>query len=110
MVQGFELVAQDPADQVGLADFPVELDVLGDGKTRDQHKLLVYHPNALFHGNLRGGDIGRLPCHQNLSPEAAGRVDHRHAKEDVHQGGLASTILAQQGVNLPRADLERHVP
>ena len=59
-IQTFQIFAKHTADRVGTADLTVQLDILRDGKAREQHELLVYHADALFHGIVGGKDARLL--------------------------------------------------
>ena len=108
-IQGFQVLAQHPADQVGAGNFPVEFDILGNGKAGQQHEFLMNHADALEHGLVGRGDVDLFPVDGYASLKAAGGVDHRHAKQHVHQGGFARAVLAQQRVNFPRPDGQGYV-
>ena len=76
-----------------------EHDVLGDRHHRDEHEVLVHHPDS----GARSRPSAELkvtgsPC-SRISP-ASGLVE---AVEDVHQRRLAGAVLAEQGVHLAAA-------
>ena len=74
-------------------------DVLGDGEDRHEHEVLVDHADAAGDGVGRAGDLDRLAVEQDLA-----LVRRGEAVEDVHQRGLARAVLAEQRVDLARAD------
>ena len=59
-VQSFQVLAQIAANWIRTADFTVQFNILRDGKAREQHELLVYHADALFHGIVGGKDARLL--------------------------------------------------
>ncbi len=67
------------------------------------------HSDAQLHGLLGGFDLGLLPVQVYLPLKAAGRVYHRHPEQDVHQCGLASPVLPDEGKDLPFAQGEGDV-
>jgi hypothetical protein len=71
---------------------------------RDQPELLVDHSDAQADGVPGRADVGALALDEDFA--FVGVVD---AVEDVHQGGLAGTVLAQQGVDFPGAHGQVHV-
>ena len=78
-----------------------EQDVLGHRQHRHQHEVLVDHADAAPDGVVRAGDLDCLAVEQDLAG-----IGHGQAVEDVHEGALAGAVLAEQGVDLPLADLE----
>ena len=89
-------VQGDPA-----LDFAAQEDVFGDGQVGDLVELLVDGGDA---GDLRlagRGEVDRLALEDHLAGVAL--VD---AGQDLHQGGLAGAVLADQGVDLALADVE----
>ena len=78
-----------------------EEDVLGDGQDRDEHEVLVDHADPA--GDGVGGPVmsTALAVEQDLA-----LVGHGQPVEDVHQGRLAGAVLAEQGVDLARAEVE----
>src|SRR5438093_1199916 len=79
----------------------VQLDVLGDAESREEHELLVDHPDPGGHRFGGAPEAHRLASEQDLPSVAAGLVDDRHPEEDVHERRLAGAVLADQGVDLP---------
>ena len=111
---GVDLEAEPPAElddpPVGLVPVEEEAvghrllaeeDVLGDGQDRDQHEVLVDHADAAGDGVGRAGDPDRRPVEQDLALVGRGQP-----VQDVHQGRLARPVLAEEGVDLARVDLE----
>ena len=78
-----------------------EEDVLGDGQHRDEHEVLVDHADAAGDRVGGSGDLDRLAVEQDLA-----LVRRRQPVEDVHQRRLAGAVLAEQGVDLARPDVE----
>ena len=78
-----------------------EDDVLGDGQDRDEHEVLVDHADAAGDGVRGTGQVDLLAVEQDLA-----LVGRGEAVEDVHEGGLAGAVLAEQGVDLAGPDLE----
>ena len=76
-------------------------DVIGGGEHIHQLEVLVDHADAQPLGVLGGGNGHRLAVHQNGA--AVGGVD---AGQHVHQGGLAGTVLSQQGENLSFSEIQ----
>ena len=62
---------------------------------RDEHEVLVDHPDAL--GDGIAGLVDLHPPASDVDLPLVGRVE---AVEDVHQGRLPGTVLTQQGVDL----------
>ena len=79
-------------------------DVLGDGHVRDEHEVLVHHPDPEFERVARAFDRDRLP----VDLDRAG-VRLNEAVDDVHQGRLAGAVLPEQPVDLSARDVERDV-
>ena len=78
-----------------------EDDVLGDGQDRDEHEVLVDHADPAG-DRVRGTgqvDLGAIEQDRAL-------VGRGQPVEDVHQGGLAGAVLAEQRVDLARPDVE----
>ena len=82
--------------------FVAEHDVLGDGEDRDQHEVLVDHPDA---GGDRVAGAGEVLDHVvELDLALVGLVE---AVQDVHQRGLAGAVLAEKTVDLAWFDSQR---
>jgi hypothetical protein len=75
--------------------------VLGDGERVDQHEVLVDHPDPPRDRIARGVDPDLLALDHDPP-----RVRRVHAVEDPHQGGLAGTVLSDQGMHLAGAELQ----
>ncbi len=67
--------------------------ILGHGHHRHQHEVLVHHANAMGDGVTGAVDADLLSPDQDVA--LIGGIE---AVEDVHQRGLAGSILAQQGM------------
>ena len=80
-----------------------EEDVLGDRELRDERQLLVDDDDALVLAVADAVEAALLALVEELAVVRAVRVDARH---DLHQGRLAGPVLADQGVDLARADGE----
>ena len=78
-----------------------EHDVLGDRHHRDQHEVLVHHPDA---------GVDRLPRRPELDLAALdvdlALVRVVEAVDDVHQRRLAGAVLAEQRVHLALEQVE----
>jgi hypothetical protein len=94
--------------QVGDRRLAVELDVLRDREAGDQHELLVHHAETRRHRLAGRGELHLGAVEHDAAAIAAGVVDHRHAEQDVHEGGLARAVLAHQRVDRPRPHGQRH--
>ena len=79
-----------------------EDDVLGDGHHRDEHEVLVHHPDPGLDRLARRRERDGLSVEPDLSP--VGPVE---PVEDVHQRRLAGSVLAEQRVDLAPAHVER---
>ena len=108
-VQRFQVLAKNAAEQVGVGDFTVELDVLRHGETGQQHKLLMHHADALEHGVVGRHHVGGFAAQEHFALEAACRMDDGHTKQHVHQRGLARAVFAQQRMDLAGAHGQGHV-
>ena len=91
------VVEQDPVVH-GLGR---EHDVLGDRHHRDQHEVLVHHPDAVLDRRLGRAELGRLAVDPDLA-----LVRVVEAVDDVHQRRLAGAVLAEQRVHLALAQVE----
>ena len=89
----------EAAAELGL--LVAEHDVLGHGEHRDEHEVLVHHADAGLHGVAGAGEVLDGVVEQDLA--LVGLVQ---AVEDVHQGGLACAVLAEQAVDLTGFDRE----
>src|SRR5690606_20947622 len=79
----------------GPARLAAEDDVLQHGEVVGQHEVLVNHADAGGDG-VRGGVEGDgRPIDPDLT-----LVRPLHAVQDLHEGGLARAVLADDGVNL----------
>jgi hypothetical protein len=82
-----------------LGALVAELDVLRDGEHRDQHEVLVHHPDAGRHRVAGAGEPHRHVIDQDLA--LVGLIE---PVEGVHQGALAGSVLAEQCVDLTGLD------
>ena len=78
--------------------------VLGDGQVREEARLLVDDGDAEGAGVGGAVDLGRLAVERDRA--AVGLVD---AGQDLDQRALAGAVLADQGVDLARDEVERDV-
>lgn len=70
-IQRFKIFAQNAAEDVGMGDFAVQLDVFRHGEAGQQHELLMHHADAFHHGVMRRGYVGCLAIQQHLALKAA---------------------------------------
>ena len=84
-----------------LVRLVAEHDVLGDRHHRDEHEVLVHHPDPVL--DRVGGRVqdDRLALEEDLA-----LVRPVEPVDDVHQRRLAGAVLAEQGVHLAAAELE----
>ncbi len=87
--------------QQALGRQPAGQHVLGHAQRVGQAQLLVDHGDPVLPGH-RGGGQAHLPAVQQ---DGAGVVVEG-PREHLHQGGLARPVLPDQGVHLPRAQVE----
>jgi hypothetical protein len=85
----------------GGARFRAEHDVLGHGHRVHQHEVLVHHADAEPDGVVRRLNVPRLAVHHDFA-----RVGRVEAIGDAHHRRLPRPILAHDGVNRPRLDLD----
>jgi hypothetical protein len=78
-----------------------EDDVLGHRHHRDQHEVLVHHPDPVLDRGLGRAQVRRLAVDPDLA--LVGPVE---PVEDVHQRRLAGPVLAEEGVHLALAQVE----
>ncbi len=91
------VVEEDPG-RIGLG---AEHDVLGDRHHRDEHEVLVDHPDPVLDRILRGVHRDRLALDEDLA--LVGLVD---AVDDVHERRLAGAVLTEERVHLAAAKIE----
>ena len=96
----------DTAAQVALRQLrrDAERNILGDAQGFEQREMLEDHADA-FGPCLRGPVRGKGPTAQR---HRAG-VGPQDAVDNLHQGGFAGAVFAQQGMDLALADVERDV-
>ena len=68
---------------------------------RDEHEVLVHHPDPAADRVLRGAEADALALEQDLA--LVGPVE---PVDDVHQRRLAGAVLAEEGVHLARDEVE----
>ena len=73
-----------------LAGLRAEDDVLGHGERRYQGEVLMDHPDAASDGVFRVPDLDPLAVDEDLT-----LIRGVEAVEDLHQGGLARAVLAE---------------
>ena len=66
----------------------------------------MHHADTQLHCLIGAVDGDLLPVKLNAAAVSAGVVDHRHAKQDIHQGRLTGAIFAHQCVNFSGSDLQ----
>ena len=91
------VVEQDPVP----ARLDPEDDVLRHRHHRDEHEVLVHHPDAVLDRVLRRVEGDVLAANPDLT--LVGPVE---AVEDVHQRRLAGPVLSEEGVHLTSAEIE----
>ena len=79
-----------------------EDDVLGDGHHRDEHEVLVHHPDTGLDRLASRRERCGLAVDADLSP-----VRPVKAVEDVHERRLAGAVLPEQCVHFTATDVER---
>ena len=84
-----------------LGRLDLEHDVLGDRHHRDQHEVLVHHPDPAVDRVLGRAEHDLLAVEQDLA--LVGPVE---AVEDVHQRRLARAVLAEEREHLALAQVE----
>jgi hypothetical protein len=89
------------ADESKPARQPLDEDILGDGQVADQVQFLHHHTDAPILGIGAGSRLIRRACQQHAS--AVRRLD---AREDTRERALACAVFADQGMNLPAAEVE----
>jgi hypothetical protein len=90
------LVEQDAVMRLDPED-----DVLGDRHDRNEHEVLVHHPDPGLDRLACRRERDRLPVEPDLTP-----VGLVQPVEDVHQRRLAGAVLAQERVHFAPANLE----
>src|SRR5262249_14154087 len=83
----------------GGSRFGTEHNVLGNGDGIDQHKMLMDHADSECNSIVRRLDISNLPVNEYLAT-----VRSIKTIGDTHSSGLACAILANNGMNSPRAN------
>ncbi len=78
--------------------------VLGHGHRLDQHEVLVDHTDAALDRVARRLEVDLLAV--DAQPAAIGSIE---TGDDAHQGGLASAVLADQGMDFAVAGIEGDV-
>jgi hypothetical protein len=76
-------------------------DVLRHGEGGHEHEVLVYHPDPGAYRVGGGSEGAGKAVYEYLA--LVGLV---HAVELPHEGALAGAVLAEEGVDLPRRDVE----
>ena len=92
------LAIEETAADGGLL---AEDDVLGDAQDRDEHEVLMDHADPAADRVRRPGQVDLGAVDEDLA-----LVRAREPVEDVHQGRLARAVLAEQRVDLTRADVQ----
>ena len=88
-------------EDAGLSRLHREDDVLGDRHHRNEHEVLVHHPDPAGDRLLRGAHAHGLPVDQDLA-----LVRVVEPVQDVHQRRLAGAVLPEQRVHLAAPEVE----
>jgi hypothetical protein len=89
------------AAEWGARGLDPEHDVLGDGEDRDEHEVLVDHPDP------RGDRVaGVVEGDELVVDEDLALIRLIEAVEDVHERGLARPVLAEQAEDLATIDAQ----
>ena len=102
--QGLDLVAIAAALEQVRDIREGNQDILKHRMGRDQHEVLVNHADGAGQGVFRAGEMNRLPIDADLT--AVGVIE---PGQDVHQGAFPRAVFAEQGMDFPGADAERHI-
>ena len=94
---GGGVVEQD----AGAAGLRGEHDVLGHRHHRDEHEVLVHHPDSVLDRGLGRAQVDRSAVEQD--PPLVRRVE---PVEDVHQRRLAGAVLPEERVHFARQQIE----
>ena len=86
------------------APLAAEKDIRGGGKLFDEVQFLMNDAHAGLFGVARAGEANRLAAQPQGSFELG-----NHARDDFHQRAFAGPILADDGMHLAAANIERHV-
>jgi hypothetical protein len=106
----FELIGVEHAVELGeqfalrQARVETERDIFQHGQRLEQREMLEHHPNAEPPRRARIGDASRRPVEQDLA-----LVGSENAVNHLDERGFAGAVLAEQGVDLARLDLEMHI-
>jgi hypothetical protein len=88
-------------DGRGRARLRPEHDVLGHGHRLDEHEVLVHHADAEADGVVRRLDAAHVAFDEDVA-----RVGPVEAVGDAHGGRLPRPVLADDGVDGARLDLD----
>ena len=97
MPSGFPAIEEDRIGHRFLA----EEDVIGDGQDGHEHEVLVDHADSAVDGISRVTDDDGLAAHTDLALVRCGQPI-----EDVHEGGFARAVFAEQRMDLAGAQVE----
>ena len=86
-------------DAGGTRRFKAERNRLGHGKDRNQHEVLVNHADTRGDRVARSLERHGLPVDEDLP-----FIGLMHPVQDVHECGLARSVLSEQGVDVPLLD------
>ncbi len=78
-------------------------DVFCDGERGYQHKVLVYHADAVCDGVAWGAEIDHLPVNAD-----GPRILPVESGQDVHQRALAGSVFTQQRMDFAFVQVEVH--
>src|SRR5207247_7490836 len=79
-------------------------DVLRNGQIRKEARLLVHDRDAERACSRRPGNLDRLAVEEDRA--AVGLMD---AREDLDEGALARAVLADEGMDLARQEIQGHL-
>ncbi len=91
-----------PRDERASSGKPVEVHVLRHGQRRDEREFLVEGRDTKCLGRVRVAEVDDAAAVQNLA-----LVRLIRPREALRQGGLPAPVLADECVDLPRAQNER---
>ncbi len=92
-----------PVDEPAAPGLACQVDVFRHRQVRDQVQFLVDDDDSQPLGHLGRGELHRIAAEGDAS--AIGLV---HPAHDLHEGGLARTVLAAQGMHFACVDFEIH--
>ena len=88
------VMGRPPIENPTASGLAAKHDILGDGKRREQHEVLVHHPQTRSDRIEGAVESAALATDEDLP-----FIGLCEPVEDVHQGGLAGSVLADQGAD-----------